>query len=67
MRKSRHSNSFIHEEKGDTPKQLCFYKNYERLKDSLSNVSINETAQKVEGIYQIAEKEKEIIKLQAEE
>lgn len=59
--------SFIHEKKGDATKALDFYKKYERLKDSLFNVSINETAQKVEGIYQNAEKEKEIIKLQAEE
>jgi len=59
--------SYIHEKKGEPTKALKYYKSYEKLKDSLFNVKISETAQKVEGIYQNAEKEKEIIQLQAEE
>lgn len=57
----------IYENMNDHKEALRLFKNYTFLKDSLLNDQINQNAQKVEAAYQVADKEKQILKLEYED
>lgn len=59
--------SYIYEKMGNTAQGLKYYKDYEKLKDKLLNEKIAKNGQRIEAAYQTAEKETQIIKLEADD
>ena len=59
--------SYIYEQSGRPGEAIRLFKKYHFTQDSVLNERINENVQKVEAAYQVAAKEKQILKLELEE